>query len=284
MNNLLTLQKQFTPLNNIKLKEPINKEVLDKLINSNLLKTTFNNPTSKIFFENEKEQLIKFRKLINKDGYAEILYKTTKGMNFGRCNPEHGLGLYNLRRQIRQSLATNNFMDIDIENCHPVIYCQILQKNNIECNNLKLYVENREQLLKDVINAYKVERDDAKQLFISLLYGGGFKAWSDKLKLNNAEPLEFLTNFKNELKINGDIIVNNNIDIVKEVKKRKEEQNKHDFNLNSSVVSYYLQEYERRILETIYNYCIEKGYIRNNIAVLCADGLMLEKQFYKIEL
>ena len=47
--------------------------------------------------------------------------------------------------------------------------------------------------------------------------------------------------------------------------------------------SYYLQEYESRILETIYFYCYEKKIIKNNV-VLCADGLMIPKDNYKVEL
>ena len=53
-----------------------------------------------------------------------------------------------------------------------------------------------------------------------------------------------------------------------------------DYNLVASVVSFYLQEIECRMLEIIYNYCVKKQYIKNDIAVLCADGLMIEKENY----
>jgi phage/plasmid-associated DNA primase len=38
------------------------------------------------------------------------------------------------------------------------------------------------------------------------------------------------------------------------------------------------------VLEVVYKYCIENGYIKNENAVLCADGLMIEKALYKPEL
>jgi hypothetical protein len=50
------------------------------------------------------------------------------------------------------------------------------------------------------------------------------------------------------------------------------------------VCSYYLQEFENRILETVYLYCVEKRYIIDNIAVLCADGLMIEEKYFNINL
>ena len=46
----------------------------------------------------------------------------------------------------------------------------------------------------------------------------------------------------------------------------------------------YLQEFENRILEAVYLYCVEKRYIIDNIAVLCADGLMIEEKYFNINL
>ena len=44
------------------------------------------------------------------------------------------------------------------------------------------------------------------------------------------------------------------------------------------LASFFLQEYEIRILEQIYNYCCEQNYIKENVCVLCADGIMLENK------
>ena len=79
------------------------------------------------------------------------------------------------------------------------------------------------------------------------------------------------------------MIVVNNPKLSKDIQKRKEDQNINDYNIKGSVCSYFLQEYENRILETIYLYCYEKKLIKNN-CVLCADGLMIPKANYKPEL
>ena len=67
----------------------------------------------------------------------------------------------------------------------------------------------------------------------------------------------------------------NNPKLVKEIEKNKKEKQEKNYNLMGSVVSFFLQEYEVRVLEVIFKYCCEKKYIKDNICVLCADGIML---------
>ena len=61
---------------------------------------------------------------------------------------------------------------------------------------------------------------------------------------------------------------------------RKEEQKTKDYNLNGSVCSYYLQQKECEILEQLYIHCRKKNLIQNDSCVLCADGLMIETEYY----
>ena len=49
-------------------------------------------------------------------------------------------------------------------------------------------------------------------------------------------------------------------------------------------MSFYIQEYENQILELIYSYCVEHGYIMNNNMFLCNDGIMLQKDKYEEDL
>ena len=204
-------------------------------------------------------------------------------MEFGRVNPKEALGLHNIRREIRHTLAKNTFVDIDIENCHPVLLYQVCKANNIECDYLEEYVNNRNKYLKEVMDTYNVDRDKAKKLFIIIMYFGGFNSWADEFNIKG-EPTKNLIRFKKEVQEIGKVIYNNNNEIKKNVKKRKTEQKKKDYNEVGSVVSYYLQELECRILENIYTYCTRNNIIKNKIAVLCADGLMIQKENYKSEL
>ena len=278
----LTVEPKKNELNNIQLIEIIPTETLNLLINSSLLKQQFNNPFSSICFDNEKQQLEKYKKLV-KNGEAKVNYIQTKDIKYGRVFPKNALGLFSIRREIRHTLARDNYIDIDIENCHPVLLCQICEQNNIEHKYLKRYIDNRADLLQEVMSTYNVVKDQAKQLFIQLLYFGTFDSWCNNHNIENKEPLKFIRKFKKELNVIGEIIVANNPKLTTEIEKKKEEQHIKDNNIKGSVCSYFLQEYESRILEAIYLYCKEKKIIEKSV-VVCADGLMIPKENYKEEL
>jgi hypothetical protein len=279
----LTLESQPCEIDNIVLYEPIDIEILNKLLKSDLLKKDFHNPICNTKFEGgEFEQLSNYKKLI-KNGFAEVKYNKVQGIPYGRVHPKNALGLFNIRRELRHTLAKNKMVDIDIENCHPVLLYQICKANEIDCDYLEEYVLNRQKYLDEVMNTFKVDRDTAKKLFILLLYFGGFYSWAESNNIKE-EPTKMINRFKKEVQEIGKKICDNNDDIRKIIKKRKEEQKKKDFNEIGSVVSYYLQELECRILETIYLYCQKNKIIKNNVCVLCADGLMIEKEYYTPEL
>ena len=217
----LTVEPKKNELNNIQLIEIIPTETLNLLINSSLLKQQFNNPFSSICFDNEKQQLEKYKKLV-KNGEAKVNYIQTKDIKYGRVFPKNALGLFSIRREIRHTLARDNYIDIDIENCHPVLLCQICEQNNIEHKYLKRYIDNRAELLQEVMSTYNVVKDQAKQLFIQLLYFGTFDSWCNNHNIENKEPLKFIRKFKKELNVIGEIIVANNPKLTKEIEKKKE--------------------------------------------------------------
>lgn len=276
----LTLESQSCEIDGITLYEPININTLDKLLKSDLLKTTFHNPICNTKFEGgELEQLTNYKKLI-KNGKAEVKYNKVQNMVFGRVHPKNALGLFNIRRELRHTLAKERMVDIDIENCHPVILYQICKANKLDCDYLEEYVLNRQKYLDEVMTTYNVDRDTAKKLFIQLMYFGGFESWAEKCNIKQ-QPTKMILRFKKEIQEIGKIIADSNDEIKKAVKKRKEEQKTKDYNEVGTTVSYYLQEIECRILEAIYLYCVNNKIIKNNIAVLCADGLMILKEDYK---
>jgi hypothetical protein len=209
-------------LDKLTLYEPIDIKVLDKLINSDLLKVEFHNPLCK-GYENEKQLLLSYKKLIKK-GKAEVKYNKAKVIKYGRVNPHKALGLFSIRREIRHTLAKGTFIDIDIENCHPVILLQICEANNIETKYLKKYVNKRQRYLDQVMDYYGVSKDDAKRLFIRLLYFGKFNNWINSCEYTTQkkeiEELPFIQNFALELNQIGTRILEDNLDLRKEVEKR----------------------------------------------------------------
>jgi hypothetical protein len=290
MNSLaLTIYHQENTLNGIVMYEPCDVVVLDKLINSKLLKASFNNKTASHHYENEKKQLEEYRKLFH-DGKAKIRYN--RRGKYGRSNPERALGLFPIRREIRHTLAGKDGVDIDIKNAHPDFKLQICVANGIPCPELTAYVGNRQVYYDQTMKAYNCTEEDAKNLYIVYLNGGKIGAWKYNRKIDAREVhprykgtsglLETPLNdrFQKEQERINVIIANANPDLVEEVRKTKEErgEEKEEEDLYKSICAVYLQEYEIRILEQIVIHCKDKKYIQDDVCVLCADGLILEKR------
>jgi hypothetical protein len=251
--------------------EEISTDTLNKLINSNLLNTV-QWTSGNITFENEKQQLQMLNKLI-KNNKLKVSYKRPK-YGLGRVYPHKSLSLCSLRREIRHTLAFGNYVDIDISNAHPEILNQLCLNNNIKTKYLNQYVNNRDEILMETMQYYECNRDEAKKLYITLMYYGSFDNWGSSL---NKEPTDFIYNFINELKIISEKFISANSDIVKIVKALQKK------NLKGSVMSIILQEKERIILECVYNYLIKKKIVQND-CVLCFDGIMIKQNKYNEKL
>ena len=278
--NLLNLTVELKPslLNKLNFIETPNIEKLRKLINSSLLKDKFNNKLVK--FSNEKKQLEAYIKNISNKTNINVSYEYSKNIRFGRVFPNKSLGAVSLRRELRHTIFFDTCADIDVVNAHPIMLLQICKANGINCKYLKKYVKHRDEILKDIIEIYKTSRDNAKNLFISLINNGSFDNWIIKNKIENKEPSKFILKFKEETSIIGDVILKNNPKILKAMEKLEKEKE----NIKGSLISYYLQEYECQILETVYLYCVKNRYIENNNCSLCFDGLMIPKDKFKPEL
>ena len=66
-------------------------------------------------------------------------------------------------------------------NSHPVILLNLCQKNDIACNILKNYVENRN----DILEAFGDNKKSVKEMFLTILNGGFKKIYSKNDKINN---------------------------------------------------------------------------------------------------
>lgn len=264
---LTLLKKEQSILNNIECIEIINQKTLYKLLlSSNLLRMDLRYKNINM---PEREHLINY--LCNSITENKIKVKYIKD-EYGRSNPYKSYGLYNIRREIRHTISREYYEDIDIINAHPTILEQILKHNNIKCYYLSDYINNRDKYLNIVMDKYNIKKDIAKTLFIRLLYGGSYDKWLNENNFN--DKLDIIKSFNNEMWELNKIMVDNNKELYEWIKNKKE-----NFN-DSTLVAYYLQEKEVQILEELYNYSVNKGYIINNNVVLCADGMMIQKEYY----
>lgn len=297
MTTLLTstfaIESQSNILNNMTCYEPVNLDILNKLLQSDLLiQWTMKKKELEHVIGNEEKQLQNYKSLVNKKTkLAKVSYNRVKGMSYGRSNPDKGLGLFQIRKMVRDTVLHDmGMIDQDIDNCHPqLLYQKCKQIKNINCVKLEHYINNRDdvfnQIMTDIPRFNKKTKEDrkiVKNLFIRILYFGKLQFWCQDFNINLQDVpqwlVDYCTLFENEVKIIGNLIAEANPEICREVEKNKELHKQEFYNKTGSVVSFYLQELEIRILEVIYKFCCDKGYIVNNVCVLAADGIMLEKK------
>ena len=180
----LSLNKKANLLNGIVCYEKINVDKLNKLMDSNLLRKDFRYELLNKIYDSEKEQLTKYMNNMNKLGIVKVIYK--KKSLYSRSLPEKSLGLHCIRREIRNTICKDYYIDIDIDNCHPEILIQICKSCNIKLVNIEHYVNDRESILKEICETYNIKRDDAKILCLRLMFSGSFEYWKkDQLKILN---------------------------------------------------------------------------------------------------
>ena len=98
-----------------------------------------------------------------------------------------------MMREARAAMAAKYYWDVDFANCQPSILRQRLEKAEIACPLLARYVDGRDACLADVRAACGVGRDDAKALFLRIVFGGRVSGWERDLacrgiKLSSRPP------------------------------------------------------------------------------------------------
>ena len=141
-------------------------------------------------FDQEVNNLARnYLETLDELGRKKVSYKQKSSHKDRYC----GIGscLTYLKKEIRNSIMPKNIKDIDMVNSHPVILLNLCQKNDISCNILKNYVDNRNIILE----SFGDNKKSVKELFLSIL-NGGFK----KLYSKNSEIKNYLKLLEEEIK------------------------------------------------------------------------------------
>lgn len=284
---LVDIQPEPSFLNNIRLEEPVDLAILDALIHSGVLLETFNNKYAAKKYNNEREQLLKYRDLITlaPDGITVANITYGRPREYGRVNPKGALGLHSIRREIRHTLARQFFVDIDISNAFPTIASQICKMLMISCKYLDKYINNRDDIMVQIIRVHGTTKDCAKRLILILMFGGKYDDWIVLCKPNNVTiRIRYILELQNELEKIMVKLGDHNPKLRDSVKQWKViEAKKGRDNTLGSILSFYLQTIEHKILETIFLYCRENGIIKKR-CVLSNDGIMIPRESYRPEL
>ena len=186
---------------------------------------------------------------LDNDGCKRIVYKQTCDKN--RYYGDSSCLTY-LKKEIRNSIMPKNIKDIDMVNAHPVILNYLCKKNNVDCDILKNYIENRELIL----SSFGEDRKIIKELFLTVLNGGFKDIYSDDKQTNN-----YLKLFENEI-IKIQIYFYTNDKRYSDI----------DYNYKGKNLSRIILDIENQILQIMINYFISKNV---NILTLEYDGLKI---------
>ena len=268
-----------------------------------------------LWFENERKQMIEILKLgckhplyrkkldkcsKNREEFNQILqllyshtnqymrpsipvkYFYNKNKQIGRIYPEKSLSLCNLRRELRHHFSNGVYLDIDMVNAHFKIADELFNKNTLQFPVLHDYIVNRNMYLDTLGKHFAVEGycdgldykkpndyDCLKTCFIRILYFGDFKSWVKEMNLPPLDPPKFLLDLKKEFDKMADLITEANPHFAELIAFEKKDNEK------GTIVSWFLQEYERRILEQMFDFLHRSKQIRNKGCVLCFDGIMI---------
>ena len=267
-NEVFNLRKaQFIIENYEEVKKQFRKESEERLNNINLDPLTL----FKKYVSNSKKLNIS---TIPNTNIINVSYKQNN--NIGRYFAKGSLSLQTLPREIRQTIASDYYYDIDIKNCHPVLLKQYAKANKLTCNYIKLYIKHRDDLLKEYATLYKVNKDAVKKSFLSILNGG-----KTFLNMKGTEMPQFVQEFKNEV-INIQHYIFENEPIYKKLgianaKKKQEANNYKTSNELGSTMNIMLCDIENKILQSMIKYLINNGIIEDDIIVMVFDGLMIPK-------
>jgi hypothetical protein len=116
------------------------------------------------------------RKKGSLQGQQEITYQLSKSragqLGFGRLYGSKS-SLERLQNECRATLCKDLYYDIDIVNAQPTMLLQLVKRElGVHLTELAAYVENRDVILKNIMESEGINRDQAKEAVISVLYGG----------------------------------------------------------------------------------------------------------------
>lgn len=204
-----------------------------------------------------------------------VNYKFAKGKKSGRMF-SNGFSLQNISKKIRGCLSKDLYTDIDMVNCHIIIFQKFCKDNNIICPHLDSYVNDRECKLKELVELMNIDRDTAKTIPLSILNGGSgmVDSFDDNgnectVKFEKGSEPEWLSGIRNEMKkaYNKFISTEQGKKIQTRILKTK------SWNIEGSVMNVLFCEEENKLLVCLYKFLKSKGI---ETGTFVFDGLMIK--------
>jgi hypothetical protein len=220
-----------------------------------------------------RKQLKQYLKKYDNKKKGFFVEYETHGLMLGRKYAKNSLSLQNFNKTIRETLVHDTHTDLDIQNCHFVLLNQYCEKNNFKCPCLDEFVNNRDYKIQEIINLYSTTRKIAKDLFITMLYGGNINNYCLDYGFDVTKNFpDWVNELNTELIKITDIVCSINPDIFEGVKKLRK---KNYVNKKASCLSYVLQIIEDKIVT---NVCVKLKQLNLPVDTLCFDGVLVNSK------
>ena len=274
--------------------EHIDTELLSRIINSGF--DFIYDRNDKFDFGGHKCVRTHLQTLLKQIENSKLIVKPKiHKSGFGRAYYDKCISLGHIPSSVRHTLARGKYIDFDLENAHFNILLGLCIKNNVpetKFKNIKRYCKNREETIEKVVyhyfnidtdhKLYKEKRKLVKTLFIRMgLYLGSFNTWKKENNLPNVDELPILSCIKSEcIYIIETYIKPHNKDVYKEIcdeieKQTLQRQASYKKDPNSTLISYFLCNEERKIIESVLKDLMNDYDIDDYHFVYCYDGFLL---------
>jgi hypothetical protein len=178
-----------------------------------------------------------------------------------------GVGLQNLMKEVRESIACDHYNDIDMVNSEPSLLLNFCIKSEYPYKGIKYYCDNRDACLTKMANQYKMTMSEAKNEIIAIINGG-------KLKYN----MDWFVDCYNEIvEIHRRIAKHPSYEAKFDAIKTKK-----DYNTIGTLMAEIFNEIENKCLLQAINFLKQRKISIENI-VLVFDGLMIPKKVASID-
>tara|TARA_R110002153_G_scaffold557_1_gene2665 strand:- start:725 stop:3256 length:2532 start_codon:yes stop_codon:yes gene_type:complete len=212
----------------------------------------------------------------------------------GRAYYPQSISIGHIPYKVRHTLLKDTYIDLDMDNAHFNLLVQYCKKANIPKERysiIEYYCDNRETMIENIVlryfnikkgdTAFKEKRSLVKTLFIRCgLYLGSFNKWKNDNKLddfhNEDDKICLMRSQTTDIAVN--YIIQNNQELyntlIDEIKEKKNKNRKYHKDPNSTIMSYFLQNLEREVMEKVLVVCRD-NFFDKNLFTYCSDGFLI---------
>ncbi len=192
-----------------------------------------------------------------KTGLCKTGYKLGRNKSCGRLYVRNGIGIQIHSRMIRNTIADDDYVDIDIVNCFPTLLLNLCKDKDYPCRELTKYVNERDKYIREIDGAFSI-----KDVINSVMNGG----LADYNAVYN-KP-DWLIDLKKNFDIIAECIKQDNLERYKAIHKK---------NARGTLMFETLECIECDILESMLVFCKEQMGIDIKNVVKMYDGFMIPR-------